>query len=74
MTPALQERKPSVVGYSGRGGVGNYQSGDIERTLEERRAWEFQEKVHTQVVRDVEMALREPEKAHLANEKMEYER
>ena len=73
VTPALQERKLSVVGYSGRGGVGNYQSGDIERTLEERRASEFQEKVHTQVVRDVEMALREPEKAHLANEKMEYE-
>lgn len=73
VNPALQERKPSVVGYSGRGGVGNYQSGDVERTLEERRASEFQEKVHTQVVKDVEMALKEPEKAHLASEKMEYE-
>ena len=73
VTPALQERKPSVVGYSGRGGVGNYQSGDVERTLKERRASEFQEKVHTQVVKDVEMALKEPEKAHLASEKMEYE-
>ena len=73
VTPALQERKPSVVGYSGRGGVGNYQGGDVEKRLEEIRASDIQEKVHTQVVKDVEMALKEPEKAHLASEKMEYE-
>ncbi len=72
VTPALQERKPSVVGYSGRGGVGNYKSGDVARRLEERGASEIQEKVHTQVVKDVEMALKEPEKAHLASEKIEY--
>ena len=71
--PALQERKPSVVGYSGRGGVGNYKSGDVERRLEQRRASEIQEKVHTQAVKDVDMALKEPEKAHLASERMEYE-
>ena len=73
VTPALQERKPSVVGYSGRGGVGNYKSGDLERSQEKRRASELQEKVHTQAVKDVDMALKEPEKAHLAGEKMEYE-
>ena len=73
VTPALQERRPSVVGYSGRGGMGNYKSGDVERSLEERRASEIQEKAHTQAVKDVEMALKEPEKAHLASEKMEYE-
>ena len=73
VTPALQERRPSVVGYSGRGGVGNYKSGDVERRSEERRASEVQEKVHTQVVKDVEMALKEPEKAHLAGEKMGYD-
>ena len=73
VTPALQERRPSVVGYSGRGGVGNYKSGDVERSLEERRASEAQEKVHSEVVKDVEMALKEPEKAHLASEKPEYE-
>ena len=73
VTPALQERKPSVVGYSGRGGVGNYKSGDVEKRLEERKASEIQEKVHTQVMKDVEVTLKEPEKAHLASEKMEYE-
>lgn len=73
VTPALQERRPSVVGYSGRGGLGNYKSGDAERSLEDRRASEAQEKVHTQVVKDVETALKEPEKAHLPSAKMEYE-
>ena len=73
VTPALQESKPSVVGYSGRGGVGNYQNGDAQREMQERRASEIQEKIHERVVKDVEMALKEPEKAHLVGEKLEYE-
>ncbi len=34
---------------------------------------ELQERVYQQVVKDVEMGLKEPEKAHLVSEKLGYD-
>lgn len=73
MTPSLQESEPPDVGYYGRGGVGNYKSADAEKKKEQRRASEVQEKIHQQTLKDVEMALKEPEKAHVANERRNME-
>ena len=73
MTPALQPNRPPESGYAGRGGAGNYRGGIAEsKEQDERKASEFQREVHQQVVRDVEMALKEPEKAHLGKEGIEH--
>lgn len=55
------------AGYSGRGGAGNFSSKDQEmRKLEEERlAEEARSKREAQVVKDVEMGLKPPERAHL---------
>jgi len=74
ITPSLQETRPPQVGHSGRGGAGNYRSGDVEKKEEdETMAIELQERTHQWVVKDVEKGLKEPEKAHLGNEKLEYD-
>ena len=74
MTPALQEAKPPEVGHYGRGGAGNYRgsvsgssSGDEKRVSE---AWD--KKYHGEG-EEIEMELREPERAHLGVEKMTYD-
>lgn len=73
VTPALRETKPPKVGHYGRGGAGNYRdkSADASREEDTRAKSETKEKVHQQVVRDVESSLKEPEKAHLGGEKLE---
>ena len=70
--------KPSTVtkiGYSGRGGVGNIRTGEVERLREETeakvKAAEARQRAHDEVVRDVEMGLKMPERAHLGAEKLE---
>ena len=71
--PMLEERQPSATGYHGRGGIGNYKSNDAEQQRSERRASELQEKVHQEVTKKVDAGLKEPEKAHLGSEKIEYD-
>ena len=71
MTPALEESKPPQTGYYGRGGAGNYRTGDIETKDAERKAMEARNRLHQQVVKDVESGLKEPEKAHLGSEKLQ---
>ena len=72
VTLSLQETKPPETGYYGRGGAGNYRGEDTEKKEEYmRRAAEVQEKVYRQVVRDVEIGLKEPEKAHLGSGRIE---
>lgn len=71
ITPSLQETKSPEVGHSGRGGVGNYSSGDAGKKEDEVRETELQEMAHQRVVKDVEMGLKEPEKAHLVKERLE---
>lgn len=68
--------KPSTIpniGYSGRGGIGNIRSGEVEKLREdmEARAAEARQRAHDEVVRDVEMGLKMPERAHLGAEKLE---
>ncbi len=73
ITPSLQETKPPEIGHSGRGGAGNYRSTNVEKKNEDEMGTELQERVYHQVVKDVEMGLKEPEKAHLVSEKLGYD-
>ena len=73
VTPSLVESKPPETGHYGRGGAGNYRSSDAEKAVDERRASGVQEKIHQQVVQDVESGLKEPEKAHLGGIKLDYD-
>ena len=71
VTPSLRESKPPKLGHYGRGGAGNYKYPEPERIEGVKATLEAQEKAHQQVVRDVEMGLKEPEKAHLGKESYE---
>ena len=55
------------AGYSGRGGAGNFSSKDQEmrRLEEERLAEKARSKREAEIVKDVELGLKPPEKAHL---------
>ena len=69
VTPSLQESKPPGLGHYGRGGAGNYRTPELEKRGEgEKATLEAQEEAHRKVVRDVEMELKEPEKAYLGTE------
>lgn len=69
VTPSLQENKPPELGYYGRGGAGNYRTPDPEKKRQEQKnRLEAQETAHQRTVKDVEMGLKEPEKAHLGRE------
>lgn len=59
--------------YSGRGGIGNVRTAEVERLREEAqaKAKEARERAHDEVVRDVGMGLKMPERAHLGVEKLE---
>lgn len=61
------------VGYSGRGGIGNVRTAEVEKLREETeaKAREARERAHEEVVRDVGMGLKMPERAHLGVEKLE---
>ncbi len=80
MTPAVLKAMAlkariaaAEVRYSGRGGAGNYNtSAETEgaRALEaETQAKEARSKAFEQLVRDVEMGLKPPERAHLMSER-----
>lgn len=71
VTPALRETKPPKVGHYGRGGAGNYRDKGENASQQEGTNPGAREKVHQQVVKDVESSLKEPEKAHLGGEKLE---
>lgn len=62
----------SEIGYSGRGGAGNLRNGDIEKKRVETaiRAKEARDRAHEEVVRDVEIGLKPPERAHLVGERL----
>ena len=71
VTDSLQESKAPDIGHYGRGGAGNYHDGDTEIKEAERRKSEFQNAEHQKVVKDVELGLKQPEKAHLGLDKFE---
>ena len=71
VTPALEENKPPEAGHYGRGGAGNYRESISGPSEPEER--EMQEMKRAEVVRDVEMGLKSPEKAHLGTEKLTYD-
>lgn len=74
VTPSMQENKPPELGHYGRGGAGNYRTPESEKDGErEKERLEAQERAHQKVVKDVEMGLKEPEKAHLGREGLEYD-
>lgn len=60
------------LGYSGRGGAGNSRNGEIEKMLldAETQAKEAQNRAHEEAVKDVEMELKPPERAHLVSERI----
>ena len=61
------------MGYRGRGGAGNYITGDeTTRKEAEQRAAKEAKKREDEVVRDVEMGLKPPEKAYLTAERSEW--
>ena len=65
----MRENKPPELGHYGRGGAGNYRTPDREKGVEgEKEALKAREEAHQRVVRDVEMQLKEPEKAYLTRE------
>lgn len=69
VTPSLQESKPPEPRYYGRGGAGNYRIPEPEnRRGKVREATDARERAQRKVVEDVEMGLKEPEKAHLGRE------
>ena len=66
VTPSMQENKPPELGHYGRGGAGNYRTPESKQKGErEKERLDAQEEAHQKVVKDVEMGLKEPEKAHL---------
>lgn len=69
---ALREKTVPEIGYSGRGGAGNFRAGEIEkkRVEAEIRAKEARDRAHEEAVRDVEMGLKPPERAHLVSERL----
>ena len=72
VTPSLQENKPPELGHYGRGGAGNYRTPDLENKRQiEKYTLKTQEKTLQEIVKEVEMGLKEPEKAHLGREGLE---
>ena len=69
VTPSLQENKLPKLGHYGRGGAGNYRIPEPEQAREEvKDRLKAREKAQQQIVKDVEMGLKEPEKVHLGRE------
>lgn len=60
------------VRYSGRGGAGNYNTAenDRKRVEAEKVAEEARSQEYEMTVRDVELGLKPPEKAHLVTERL----
>lgn len=60
------------VRYSGRGGAGNYNMAENERKRveAEKVAQEARSQEYEMTVRDVELGLKPPEKAHLVTERL----
>lgn len=56
------------IGYSGRGGAGNINARDVRAQEEEIQRAKERERVqqHEEVVRDVELGLRVPERVYLS--------
>lgn len=74
VTPSLQENKLLKLGYYGRGGAGNYRTPDPEQAREVvKNRLGAREKVQQKIVKDVEIGLKEPEKAHLGREGLGYD-
>ena len=72
VTPSMRESKPPELGHYGRGGAGNYRTPEPDKVVEgERSTLEARQQAHQKVVKDVEMGLKEPEKAYLAKETSE---
>lgn len=71
-TPALTKNTPPEVRYSGRGGAGNYNTAENERKRveAEKVAEEARSQEYEMTVRDVELGLKAPEKAHLVTDRL----
>lgn len=74
VTPSLQENKLPKLGHYGRGGAGNFRTPESGQAREEvKDRLEAREKAQRKIVKDVEMGLKEPEKAHLVREGLRYD-
>lgn len=71
-TSTLTKNTLPEVRYSGRGGFGNYNTAENERKRieAEKVAEESQSQEYEMTVRDVELGLKPPEKAHLVTERL----
>lgn len=73
MTPSLQERRPSEHGRFGRGGAGNFSDEPpMETAAELRRASVARARADQDVVQEVESQLETPQRAHLGQQKLDY--
>lgn len=65
-TPATEtNHKISSPGYSGRGGAGNFRSGEDESKAAQEKGAELRRQREEEIEKDVEQGLKMPEKAHL---------
>ncbi|KAI4211345.1 MAG: hypothetical protein LQ351_005900 [Letrouitia transgressa] len=72
VTPSMRESSVPQGGFYGRGGAGNVRNEENSRHEGlERQSSGAQQLAHEATVRDVEVGLKEPEKAHLNAEKLE---
>lgn len=69
---ALRKNTLPEVRYSGRGGAGNYNTAENERKRveAEKVAEEARSQEYEMTVRDVELGLKPPEKAHLVTDRL----
>lgn len=71
-TPVLRTKTVPEVRYSGRGGAGNYNTAENERKRveAEKQEEEARSQEYEMTVRDVELGLKPPEKAHLVTDRL----
>ncbi|KAL8755470.1 MAG: hypothetical protein Q9199_003616 [Rusavskia elegans] len=77
MTPSTREQTVPEGGFYGRGGAGNLRGSDkspsVDDTETKASETQKQKQAYEDTVQDVEKGLRAPEKAHLANPRMQQE-
>lgn len=68
MTPGMKERRPSNIGYQGRGGAGNYKDDAADKAMKETRLASVNRKEQQESAKMINMTLKKPEQAHLVGQ------